>query len=75
MRKRRAFVPHVRVPVLLPTTYVREDARKPIISASLWPEIHQRYASGESLRELARCYGVSYETIRGIIQRPVQGAA
>ncbi len=29
-----------------------------------WEEVAQRYASGESLRRLAKRYGVSHETVR-----------
>ena len=38
------------------------------------PEIQERYASGESFRELSGDVNVSHETIRGIVQRSIQGA-
>jgi DNA invertase Pin-like site-specific DNA recombinase len=32
-----------------------------------WPRVVQRVAQGESLRQVARSYGVSYEAIRRIL--------
>ena len=51
----------------------RYAASRASISSTLWPEIHERYASGESLRSLAQYYGVSHEAVRSIV--PVQDAA
>ena len=74
-RKRRAPVPHARVPVLLNPADRPADLPKTFLPLDLWPEIHGSHTSGESLRELARCYGVSHEAIRGIVQRSIQGVA
>ncbi len=37
-----------------------------------WQEIAHRNASGESLRQLAEIYGVSYEAIRQVIKKVTQ---
>lgn len=39
------------------------------LSQSRWVEIAQRYADGETLRQLAAVYGVSYEAVRQVIKR------
>ncbi len=66
------------IPFLVPTEQCgngRDTKPKNLIAPALWPEIHARYVSGESLRALARHYDVSYEAIRTIIQRSIQGVA
>jgi DNA-directed RNA polymerase specialized sigma24 family protein len=75
LRKRRASVPHARVAVLLLPSERPIGTASTIIPPVLWAEIHERYASGKSLRELARDYGVSYEAIRSIVQRSIQEVA
>jgi hypothetical protein len=66
------------IPFLVPTesrAKGRYTKPKTLVPPALWPEIHERYASGESLRELAQCYGVSHETLRALLQRLIQGVA
>lgn len=43
--------------------------RPTTIPPEQWTALQARHAAGVSLRELAREYGVSYETIRAIVQR------
>jgi hypothetical protein len=49
-------------------TPVRLPPHAPRIDPSLWPTIAER-ARFEGLRDLAAAYGVSHETIRGIVRR------
>jgi DNA invertase Pin-like site-specific DNA recombinase len=44
-------------------------AGKPALPPGLWPEVRRRVEAGESLRSLARAFGVSHETIRRTIRR------
>ncbi len=37
------------------------------ISQEYWPEIFRRKQNGESLRELAKAYNVSYEAVRQVL--------
>jgi hypothetical protein len=39
------------------------------ILESQWEEVAQRHGSGQSLRQLARCYGVSHEALRQVLRR------
>jgi Mor family transcriptional regulator len=34
-----------------------------------WEEVAQRNAKGESLRQLAKVYGVSYEAVRQVVKK------
>ena len=45
---------------LMPLTHIPEEQ---------WQEIARQNTGGESLRQLAKAYGVSYETIRQIVRR------
>lgn len=37
-----------------------------------WVEVAQRHSNGESLRQLAKIYGVSHEAIRQVVKRVAQ---
>lgn len=39
------------------------------IPKSEWDRVAHRYANGESLRQLAKVYGVSHEAVRQIIKK------
>jgi hypothetical protein len=38
------------------------------IPADQWAEVAQRHANGQSLRELAKLYGVSHEAVRQVLK-------
>ena len=61
-----AYFPVPALPAAAPEPPPRQ--KRPRLSRTLWPEIAElaRYAS---LRDLAAEYGVSHETIRGIVRR------
>jgi DNA-directed RNA polymerase specialized sigma24 family protein len=44
----------------MPLTHIPEEQ---------WEEVVRRNASGESLRQLAKVYGVSHETVRQLVKR------
>jgi hypothetical protein len=44
----------------VPRTQIPEDQ---------WEEVAQRHTGGESLRQLARCYGVSHEAVRQVLRK------
>lgn len=54
-------VPHGRYSVCL--AHIPEDQ---------WVEVARRNSNGESLRQLAKAYGVSYEAVRQIVKREAQ---
>ena len=64
---------------LLVPTQKREHGHytKPItrLEPELWPEIQAGYAAGQTPRDLTGHYEESYEAIRGIVQRSIQGVA
>jgi hypothetical protein len=39
------------------------------IPQELWHEVVRRHAGGESLRQLAKCYGVSHEAVRQVLKK------
>jgi hypothetical protein len=44
----------------MPLTHIPEEQ---------WEEVAQRHVNGESLRLLAKSYGVSYEAVRQVVKR------
>lgn len=73
-RKRRVLPQHLlnsrmpRLELSLPVSYPA-SRRRAKLSADIWPELLQRARAGASLRQLAREYGVSHETIRQALKR------
>lgn len=56
-------------PAITPRRYYTPRTRLP---QDLWPEISERHAKGESLRQLGKAYGVSYESVRQVIRMLMQ---
>ena len=60
--------PAIYFPVESPVTVRRPQRHRPHIDPVAWPEVATR-ARHASLRALAIEYGVSHETVRGIVRR------
>ena len=61
-------LPDTHFAVAIPAILVRPPQQQPQVDSAFWPEIAER-ARYASLRDLAAEYGVSHETIRGIVGR------
>lgn len=56
----RIIEPNIRCRYFMPLTRIPQEQ---------WPDVAQRNANGESLRQLAKCYGVSHEAVRQVLRR------
>ena len=65
-----AIVSDADTPVLLPQQQRRPGPATPRrgIPLDQWPDVLHRIEQGDSLRQIAKSYGVSYETVRRVVR-------